>query len=341
MMRSHFVGKVEVDGERNNPGWGRPNRGRHVLRRAWRSAWRRSRNCAVAALTGGILLFGQTTEPALALKAPAGMVPYAYPVYHNGRRMLWHGAWRGRGSHEYARTAPARAAIAATPAPQSQAQTAASPPQSSPAATLKPFTILADPGDLMASRMANDFVAVLNEKGAAGRSIVGSTSPDGLAKVARADMADLAIVTLDSLAASAKADPEWPKRAPLIARLAPETIEIIAPRGVKTVRDLQGKSVSLGDPDSATATCAKLLFSRLGISINPAYEPLKEAIDGLSSGSRAAVVVLGARDAKAVSGLSDDGGYHVLAIPWSAGLERDYAPARLAAADRPNLAGGA
>ena len=337
MMRSHFAGKVEADGERHNPGWGRPNRGRHVLRRAWRSAWRRLLDCAAAALAGGILLLGQVAEPAQALKSPAGMVPYAYPVYHNGRRMLWHGAWRGRAGHEYARTAPARAAIAATATPQSQGQAAASPPQSSPAPPLKPFTILADPADLTASRMANDFVAVLNAKGAAGRSIVGSTSPAGLAKVARADMADLAIVTFDSLAASAKADPEWPKRAPLIARLAPETIQIIAPRGVKTVRDLQGKSVSLGDLDSATATSANLLFSRLGISINPAYEPMKEAIDGLSSGSRAAVVVLGAKDAKAVIGLSDDGAYHVVAIPWTAALEQDYAPARLAPAAHPDL----
>lgn len=290
-----------------------------------------------AALAGGILLLAQATAPAEAQKAPSGMVPYAHPVYHNGKRMLWHGAWRARGGHQYVRTAPAKTAIAATPPPQSQVPGAVSPPQSSQAPPLKPFSILADPADLTASRMANDFVAVLKEKGAAGKTIVGSTSPAGLAKVARADMADLAIVTLDSLGASAKADPDWPKRAPLVARLAPETLEVIAPREVKTMRDLEGKSVSFGDPDSATATSTRLLFSRLGISVRPAYEPLTEGLDALSAGGRAAVVVLGAKDAKALGDFGDDGRYHLVAIPWSAALEQDYAPARVARADRPNL----
>ena len=77
-------------------------------------------------------------------------------------------------------------------------------------------------------------------------------------------MADFAIVTLDSLVVSASIDPEWPKRAPLVARLAPETIEVIAPHDVKSISDLQGKPVSFGDPDSATAISARLLFSRLG-----------------------------------------------------------------------------
>ena len=83
--------------------------------------------------------------------------------------------------------------------------------------------------------MARDFAAVLSDKGAPGRAIVGSTSPNGLAKVARVDMADFAVVTLDSLLSSAKMDPDWPKRSPLVVRLAPETLEVVAPRDVKSI----------------------------------------------------------------------------------------------------------
>jgi len=118
------------------------------------------------------------------------------------------------------------------------------------------------------------FAAVLSDKGAPGRAIVGSTSPNGLAKAAKSDMADFAIVTLDSMLASAKLDADWPKHAPLIARLAPETMEVIAPREIKSVADLQGKRVSVGDPDSATVTSARLLFSRFGISVAETLEPL-------------------------------------------------------------------
>ena len=270
--------------------------------------------------------------------AQAGMVRYNHPVYHNGKRVLWHGVWRGRLGHESARTAPAKAAIAAKAAPAAaglRRQTAA--PVRTP---IKPFSIVADPDDLVASRMAKDYAEVLNDKGAAGRAIVGTTSPTGIAKVMRTDMADFAIVTFDTLAVGVKYAPDWPQRAPLVARLAPETIEIVAPKDVKSVGDLQGKTVSFGDPDSATGITAKLLFSRLGVTVNPTYEPLADGLDALSAGKRGAVVVLGAKDAHALENFGDDGGYHVVAIPWAPALEQVYAPARVAAADRPNLVAG-
>ena len=95
--------------------------------------------------------------------------------------------------------------------------------------------------------------------------------------------------------------------------------------------------MSFGDPDSATGITAKLLFSRLGVTVNPAYEPLADGLDALSSGKRGAVVVLGAKDAHALENFGDGGGYHIVAIPWAPTLEQTYAPARVAAADRPNL----
>ncbi len=274
-----------------------------------------------------------------------GMVRYDRPVYHNGKRVLWHGTWRGSAGHTIARSAPVQAAIVARPAPaqaaivaqsapQSQPPSANAPPQSQP---VKTFSVVADPADLAASRMAKEFADVLNDKGAPGRAIVGSTSPTGIAKVMRTDMADFAIVTLDTLVVGVKYEPDWPKRAPMVARLSPETIEVIAPKDVKSIADLQGKTVSFGDPDSATATSARLLFSRLGTTVNPSYEPLKEGLAALADGKRGAVVVLGAKDAHAFDGFGDDGHFHLVAIPWSAALEQVYSPARVASADRPNL----
>ena len=264
----------------------------------------------------------------------AGMVRYDHPVYHNGKRVLWHGAWRGRVGHENVRSAPQKAAIAAKPAPAPQTSAVKPSPQSE---TTKPFSILADPDDLAASRMAKDFADVLNDKGAAGRAIVGPTSPTGLAKVMRSDLADFAIVTFDTLAVGVKYAPDWPQRVPLVARLAPETIEVIAPKEIKTIGDLGGKMVSFGDPDGATGITGRLLFSRLGVNVNPIYEPLTDALDALSAGKRGAVVVMGAKNANALESFGADGSYHVVAIPWAPGLEQVYAPARVTAADRPNL----
>lgn len=262
------------------------------------------------------------------------MVAYSHPVIHNGKRILWHGAWRGTIGRQTARRSPSKPAIAPTPAPPSVAAAANPAPQSRP---LKPFSILADPDDLTASRMGRDFAAIMSDKGASGRAIVGSTSPNGLAKVARTDMADFAIVALDSAILRAKSDPNWIKRTPLVAALAPETMEVVAPREVKSVSDLRGKNVSLGDPDSTTATSARLLFSQLGVSVNAVYEPLTEGLAALSAGNRSAVVVLGAKEARALDDFGDDKKYHVVAIPWSSALETVYAPARVPSAERPNL----
>jgi NMT1-like family len=311
------------------------------LKRTQRDKPRLWRFGATGALAGLIVL---TIQPVLAAShshPPAGMVAYAHPVFHNGKQMLWHGAWRGKGSHEIARSAPVRVAIPQKPAPQptptASASAAAQPAAMAAQQPLKAFAIIADPDDLTASHMAADFVSVLTDKGAQGRTLVGSTSPNGLSKVTRADMADFAVVTLDSLVGGAKFDPDWQKHAPLVARLAPETLEVIAPKEIKSVADLQGKTVSIGDPDSATATTARLLFSHLNVTVNPIYEPLTDALAALNDGKRGAVVVLGAKSARAIDGFGDDGRYHLVAIPWSSALEQVYAPARVAATERPNL----
>ena len=264
--------------------------------------------------------------------ASAGMVRYHHPVYHNGKRVLWHGAWRGSaGRRAVARSAPAKAA---PPSPAPAAVVAAA---GAGAAALKPVAVIADPGDQVASRMARELVAALTDQGVQGRTIVGSTAPTGIAKVMRGDMADFAIVTLDSLGVSLKYQPDWPKRVALVAPLAPETVEVVASKDIKSVNDLVGKSVSFGDPDGTTGISAKLLFTRLGLTVNPTYEPLADGLSALDSGKRDAVFVLGGKEARALDGFGGDGRFHLVAIPWSAALGQDYAPARVAAADRPNL----
>jgi TRAP-type uncharacterized transport system substrate-binding protein len=290
--------------------------------------------CGAAVL---VALVGLLARDAPASAASGGMVRYDHPVFHNGKRVLWHGAWRGSaGRHGYAHTTPANA-----PAPETVAATSAAAAgataAAAPSAALKPFAIVADPGDLVASRMAREFVEVLTAQGAQGRAIVGSTAPTGVAKVMRSDMADFAIVTIDSLAVSVKYQPDWPKKVPLVARLASEIIEVVASKEVKSINDLAGKSVSFGDPDGTTGISAKLLFSRLGVNVDPIYEPLADAVAAMNAGKRDAVVVLGGKEAHAFDGFGDDHRYHLVAIPWSAPLEQVYAPARVEAADRPNL----
>ncbi len=295
-----------------------------------RKLGRTPRRGAVSAAAGiglAMLLAGGDLA-AEAQKIPYGMVPYGRPVYKNGKRILWHGAWRGGSLGRYARQSvgPANAKPILALAPEPAQPVVA-----------KEFTVLADPSDARASRMAKDFAAVMSTNGAPGRAIVGSTSPNGLGKVLKSDLADFAIVSLDSLLSSAKGDADWMKRSPYVTRLAPETVAVIAPREIKSISDLQGKTVSFGALDSATSTSGRMLFSRLGVTANQTNEPLPEALDRLSAGKIDAVVILGAEESPDLNDFGSDGRFHIVPIAWSPALEPVYAPAHVTAAERPNL----
>jgi len=310
---------------------------------------------SVRALACALAVVSVTQALTVVEAAAAGpvMVRYTHPVYKNGKLVLWHGVWRGSAGARYARgaarqeapqarapVAPAAAAAVVATAAGAAAAAESAPPATGAAAqqpATKPFAILADPGDLAASRMAREFVDVLAQQGGQGRAIVGSTAPTGIARVMRTDMADFAVVTLDSLAVSVKYQPDWPKRVPLVAPLAPETIEVVAGKDVKSLADLAGKAVSFGDPDGSTGISARLLFTRVGVAVAPTYEPLTDALAALAAGKRDAVVVLGGAEAHALDDFGADGRFHLVAIPWSHALEQVYAPARVASSDRPRL----
>ena len=82
---------------------------------------RRGAVCAAAGLSLAMLLAGGDLA-AEAQKIPYGMVPYGRPVYKNGKRILWHGAWRGgslgRYARRYAAPAAAKPVLALAPEPQ-------------------------------------------------------------------------------------------------------------------------------------------------------------------------------------------------------------------------------
>jgi hypothetical protein len=276
---------------------------------------------------------------------PPGMVRYDHPIMQNGRLILWHGAWRDQVKAK----PPAQIAVPAKPASPPPAQIAvparpaiAPPPQNVAAPVSQPqrpheFIVLADPDDSCATRLAGEFAAALHDAGAGGRVAAGRVSVGALAAAVQSDSADLAIAPLDALIASPQMSAAWRERAPYIARLASEPIEIIASRDIANARQLAGRDVGYGPADSASAASAGVLFSALGVAPRPAYAPLVAELADLSAGKLAAVVAVDGRCAKSIAGFGGDHRFHEVAIPWSPALTTLYAPARLTAKDRPNL----
>jgi len=262
---------------------------------------------------------------------PPGMVRYDHPVVRDGKVILWHGAWRDKlRPKDREQSAKDQAPNAAD---QGQSAAATAPPKPSPSS----FALLADPSDACATRLAGDFVAAMQASGASGRIVAGGVSAAALGAAVDGDSADLAIAPLDALVAEPQASAAWRERAPFIAKLGGEPIEIIAARDVSDLRQLAGREVGFGVADSAGATSAAVLFNALGVAPRPAYEPLADALDDLAAGRLAAVVATDGRCAPTLAQFGADKRFHELAVRWTPAMRSLYAPARLTAKDRPNL----
>ncbi len=276
------------------------------------------------------IAFAAASSPASA-ESPSGMVRYDHPVYHNGKRVLWHGLWRGRGSHDSGK------ATAAAP-PAGDGPDAAPAPKTAIEGKGRDYVILADPDDACATRMAGELVAALKAGGLKGRAVAGRTSPIALGKAITGDTADLAIAPMDGLLGDEKAA-EWKDRAPYVARLSNETIEILALRNVTDIHQLNGRPVAMGPADSASAASASALLAKLGVTPKPAPGTLSASLGDLAAGKIDAVIVSGGQDSKAFTEFGRSGKFHLVPIAWSPALRAAYAPARLTAKDRPNLIG--
>jgi uncharacterized protein len=259
---------------------------------------------------------------AFAQTAPPGMVPYNHPVYHNGKRVLWH--WAGRKDDSAASAAPG----AAKPERSIRSQP-----------IYYNFSVFSDGDDAAAFRMAGDIVTAVKAGGLRARQTVGRTAASALKVLAGNDVADFVIAPVDALSDDAKAS--WKDKAPYVAPLGLERIEIVAPKDITKIEDLDGKKVAVGPDGSADQAVAVALFGRLGIKPEFVLKPLNDGLADLAAGKVAAVVATGETGSKALGDFGKDGKDHLVPLPMTPAVAAFYSPLTLTAKDRPNLLGPA
>jgi hypothetical protein len=254
------------------------------------------------------------------------MVRYAHPVWRNGHRVLYHGAWRGHaGSHASSKSAddadegdgdakPAKAAITSS----------------------HEFIVLVDPDDATSLRMATELVNAAKSAGLKARAWAGKTSPGAIDHFIDTDGGDFVVTAIDALAADPKAK-DLRAKAPLVARLANEPMVVIARVGVDDVKQLDGRPVSFGEADGVVDASGQALFAKLGVAPRVVHQNVNAALASLAAGKIDAMVTLGADESRAVNEAAKSGKLHALALPWRDDLAGRYAPARLTAKDLPRL----
>jgi TRAP-type uncharacterized transport system substrate-binding protein len=122
-----------------------------------------------------------------------------------------------------------------------------------------------------------------------------------------------------------------------VTKLYNEEMQIIAPKSINSLRDLEGKTVSVDLPNGSTFVTVLTVADRIGMKANWVYIEQRIAMEKLKKGEVDAVIVVGGKPYKSVSTFNNDGRFHLVKVDYEKPLQGDYLPATLTAKDYPNL----
>src|SRR5499433_213958 len=169
--------------------------------------------------------------------------------------------------------------------------------------------------------------------------IVGRGSVQSVADILFLQGVDLGIVradTLDYLERKGFAK-DIKKQFTYVTKLYNEEMQMIAPKSIASIKDLNGKRVSVDLPNGGTFVTALTVFERLGLKADFAYIEQRIAMEKLKKGELDAVIVVGGKPYKSVSTFQNDGRFHLVTVDYDRPLQGDYLPATLTSKDYPNL----
>lgn len=168
--------------------------------------------------------------------------------------------------------------------------------------------------------------------------ILGQGSVQNIADLIYLKGVDVAIVHTDVLTESMQRS-TIPREASVqyIAKLFPEDIHILARKDIGSLKDLNGKMLSVGAPGSGTEVTAAALFDLSHITPNITHDSPSAALEQLRHGEIAAMFVVGGEPVPELQGIEPGTGLHFLPIPLTAELVDNYLPTSLDHQNYPNL----
>jgi TRAP transporter TAXI family solute receptor len=171
--------------------------------------------------------------------------------------------------------------------------------------------------------------------------IVGRGSVQSVADILFLQGVDIGIVradTLDYLERKGFAK-DIKRQFTYVTKLYNEEMQIIAPKSINSLRDLEGKTISVDLPNGSTFVTVLTVADRIGMKANWVYIEQRIAMEKLKKGEIDAVIVVGGKPYKSVSNFVNDGRFHLVKVDYEKPLQGDYLPATLTAKDYPNLIG--
>jgi uncharacterized protein len=153
-----------------------------------------------------------------------------------------------------------------------------------------------------------------------------------------ADMAIAPVVLADRLR-EAGTPGDIRDRLVYITPLFVEEFHLLARSEIRSLADLAGKRVNLGEAGSAGAVLGREVLNRLDVKINELNLGLDAALDGMRKGQIFATLLVSGKPVSFLARDAQADGIHFLPIPYSAALQHDYLPSTLRHEDYPNIIG--
>jgi TRAP transporter TAXI family solute receptor len=168
--------------------------------------------------------------------------------------------------------------------------------------------------------------------------IVGHGSVQNLADILFLQGVDLGIVRADTLYYLEKKGfaKDIKKQFTYVTKLYNEEMHVIAPKSIRSLKDLDGKTVSVDLPNGGTFVTALIVFERLGIKPKFVYVEQRIALEKMKTGEIDAVIAVQGKPSRIISQIRDDR-LHLVPVDYAKPLQDDYLPASLSAKDYPNL----
>jgi TRAP-type uncharacterized transport system substrate-binding protein len=150
---------------------------------------------------------------------------------------------------------------------------------------------------------------------------------------------DMAITYTDTFALYKKSNRvrDIEQRVNYISELLVGELYIFARPEIKTLKDLEGKKVSLSTKGSSATTTAPIVFERLGVRPDFVYVNNTVALEQMKTGEIAAIISTGGKPADLFIKLKREPGYHFLSIDFGEELMDYYVPCPLTNDDYPQL----
>jgi len=126
-----------------------------------------------------------------------------------------------------------------------------------------------------------------------------------------------------------------------IAKLYNEEMHFIvrSDSNIRTLQDLNGKTVNFSDVGSGTQLSTHDIFEKLGIQAHEVNMGQNDAAVALKKGEIDATILIAGKPTGSTVKLKSADGFRLLPVAYAKELQQDYLPAVLTHADYPNLIG--